>query len=188
MPNAAKELSKLTLKIANSYTSEDRQASTNREDVITPEMVAYALAGMGKHRGAYYLARLKYSLDESVRQALRTEIVNYCIKNQLLVNWINSKPEKALKIIDIAIYDITASTECQSCQGRGHEVINNEIIECPTCKGSGRKQFGRNEKARMAGIFPNAWDESWKSKYPDIIDTLYKWESIFISHVGKRLR
>lgn len=177
----AELLSKLALKVPN---MEPTIHGTAR-DGITQEDVAHALSML--KNGPYYLIRLKYALDETVLTYLKQELVMTCYEKNIMKDWLDKKPIKAQKIITIAVGDITASSECNSCKGVKYHILNDEITECQSCGGTGKKQIGRSEKAKQAGVHPKTWDECWNGKYMELMAILYDFESEGLRHFKKKL-
>ena len=159
--------------------------------MITGNDVAAAL-GMGNlPKLAYFIARLKLCVDESVRPQLTLEV------NRLIATLFYEHKWKSPfddnertahffgKMGQIAI-DEVVGVRCSTCGGRGkHKGVIHKA-----CHGTGIKNLSAYKISDRVGVNESTWRRTWASRYDELTRQLYGafWEGYYhaLEHMGAK--
>ena len=99
---------------------------------------------------------------------------SYVIRKAIREKWALSKGEGKEVIYALAytaIEEAVADKRCKTCKGTGEITVKNEVIVCPSCKGSGARQ--PMSIMRLSNdIRVSEWRsrDYWLSKYRELVD------------------
>lgn len=81
----------------------------------------------------------------------------------------------AMALAEVVSYEIGENV-CSWCDGRGEAKVNNLIVKCDGCQGSGKKLVKQSDRAKMMGTSEDRWDE-WFNRYRRILGIIDGWYS-----------
>lgn len=174
---------------------------------ITMEDVMYALATV-KHGGAELLLRVKYTHDTTFLSDLERKLLMAIADLESVQQRTIPKERQGQEFLRnlgrLALFEQLSPHICMSCGGVGkrlctadmlkamnkHNIAVNEgkILECTTCRGTGRKRPTEHSRAQTMTIPWETWRRTWSGCYMDVQAILIDWEDIGIRKATHRLR
>lgn len=163
---------------------------TSGTDSLSAHDISSALAGIP--RGPYLLARAKYCGDETVINELISITESRALRLAHRSGWSMRYSDRIKKMALLALAENNIQPHiCSRCKGR-REIIRRKpklmLDTCPSCGGSGRYERSENSKARYVGFRSESWRRVWGERYVDVRAMLWRWESIVLRQLLKKIR
>ncbi len=153
--------------------------------LLTQQDVMYALACI-HHDGAALLLRVKYADQTTYIPQLDAELYAAIIDLWDAKRW--DKPDFLQEMGRMALSEHVSPRICMRCGGWQHDVENGKVIQCRSCRGTGRKKPSDSGRAYMMGVTRDIWRHNWSDKYHYIQALLDEWQSLGIGRATAKLR
>jgi hypothetical protein len=137
-------------------------------DAVTGLDVAAALSMAKLTPLAEEYARARYALDEQAREMLHAMLANIIKRRYRQTSGPKITDPQAESLAYLVITRNVDTRRCRKCNGTGY---NREQKECRTCRGSGVYTASAAQNARVIGVSPQAYGQSWAKRVADM-DTL----------------
>ncbi len=152
-----------------SAKSVDINATPGGNPDITPEMVAGALGYGDLSEPASLYCRIKYQLQDDLRIRLQSWISRHkVLKWGIAENWqcgLGILPKLSYVALDESLSD----NLCRRCKGTGNVKIENKVIACKSCDGTGHKRYTKREISRRLGIHHSTFSTIWVNRYNRVL-------------------
>ena len=155
---------------------------------LTAEDIAHAL-GLIQHSEARLFARVKYAHQFEYAEGVALSIRRKTMLEKLDNNWRISRKEFLLDMAYMILAEAIDPHLCPDCAGRGQGIVDNLVVICSSCGGTGEKKEIRDvDRARLLGVSKSNWHNNWADRYEDARrDTVLLWDDLFAGALKKRL-
>ena len=157
-----------------------KASPTKKTAQISSSDVAGALAGLSDN--VYYYALARFADDRGAAKKC------WSILNKIATErWPEITPAQCNVLALLAIEGKIWGKQCKSCDGQ-KVVVNmmGKFDDCPRCRGSGISGISGVHAARMLGITPAAYCQTWANRVALLQSELDKFESIALAHIKKQ--
>jgi len=179
------------------------ERSTFREDYLNVLALMRREYKDDSRRGQGYYAsifvEIKYFNDLSVDQVLAGcglfdvdatlpgrlggdvgDLFGYLAKRSLDVakqgGWRPRDPDVIARLAAVALADSIGRCVCGACDGVKSVLSDGRLVPCRKCRGGGKKMADGKAYAKLLGVSPSKWSETWSWRYVGIANIFSEWE------------
>jgi len=84
--------------------------------------------------------------------------------------------QQFMRMTGMVLREAISPGVCPTCNGRERAVIDDLLVVCQACSGSGKRTTFDEDRAATLGVSPDAWDRYWDRPHADCHDLIARWE------------
>jgi hypothetical protein len=156
---------------------------------FTDHEIAAAIGLTKLPEGTRDLMRIKYS-DQRKLAGSCANWLYLAIEPKEMDSWIQTKSHRPGFIKDMTlfvVYQYAIPHVCPVCNGTKERVIENKVIQCWPCNGTGVPTWTIRTWASLLEVPKTTFDRIWDDRRKLLIDILAKWDDMGWRAIGKRM-
>ena len=164
------------------FAAKGKPSPTKKRAEIASSDVAAALAGLPNI--VYYYALARFADDRGAAKKC------WSILNKIAAErWPEITPAQCNVLALLAIEGKIWGKQCKNCDGQKTAVtMTGKIVDCQRCRGSGIAGISGVHAARMLGISPAAYSQTWLNRVALLQSELDSYEFIALAHVKRQFK